>query len=154
NTVVLDKTGTLTFGLPEVAKVIPADGVTEAELLAAAASAELRSEHPLGKAILRQAETAGIAAAEPERISYTPGRGIAAIVGGARVLVGNEAFLREHGIEAAAADLGELAASPVLVASGEKFLGTIAVADQVRPEARAAVAALHRRGIRTILLTG
>src|SRR5581483_8188975 len=82
DTVVLDKTGTLTFGQPEIRKVIPSDGVSANELLGLAASAELRSEHPLGKTIVAYAQAGGRALSEPERFKYAPGRGIEATVGG------------------------------------------------------------------------
>jgi len=156
NTVVLDKTGTLTFGRPEVQKVVAVGGASPDEVLAAATSAELRSEHPLGQAIVAYARSLGIAASEPERFAYTPGRGISAIVGEATVLVGNLALMRDHGVELPADVIGGLdgAASEILVAREGRLLGLVAVADSVRPEARQAVAALLQRGLQVILLTG
>src|SRR6185437_2260412 len=103
NTVVLDKTGTLTFGRPEVQAVISAADVPEEEVLAAAASAEMRSEHPLGKAIVARAIAERRSLHEPDRFDYQPGRGITAVVEGATILVGNRALLNEHGIEVARA---------------------------------------------------
>ena len=154
NVVVLDKTGTLTFGEPRVHAVLPAAGVAAEDLVAAAASAELLSEHPLGKAIIRHAQIEGGDLVEPEQFGYTPGRGIDARVRGARVLVGNEAFMRENGVAVAAPAQDGTVSSAVHVARDGRFLGTIAVADEIRPEARAAIDAMHRMKIRTILLTG
>jgi heavy metal translocating P-type ATPase len=155
DTVVLDKTGTLTFGRPEVQQIAAARGVSPEEVLDAAAAAEMRSEHPLGKAILAHAGAQGRAVAEPQRFRYTPGRGIAAEVAGSEVLVGNRAWLESRGV-AVPADLRcpVAAASEVLVARAGRLLGLIAVADTVRPEARRAVERLARLGVRTILLTG
>ena len=155
NTVVLDKTGTLTYGQPEVRELIPAVGVDAAALLDAAASAELRSEHPLGKTIVAYAQTQGHTPREPERFGYTPGHGIDATVYGTLVLVGNQALMRAHGI-ALPSDLlaDHPEASEVFVARAGVLLGAIAVADGVRPEAREAIAAIQAMGIRTILLTG
>ena len=155
DTVVLDKTGTLTFGRPEVQRTLPAEGVTDNELLDAAATAELRSEHPLGKAIIAFARGQGRNIIEPTTFSYTPGRGISTNVGDATVLVGNQAWMTDNGIKARPAspqtnDTG----SEVFVARDGHLLGTIIVADTVRPEAKRAVEALHRMGIRTVLLTG
>ena len=156
DTVVLDKTGTLTYGRPEVQRVVPAPGVLPDELIGAAAAAELRSEHPLGRAIVAHAQAENRSIDEPERFDYTPGRGIAAVVSGTTVLVGNQALLAESGV-AVPADV-DLSASQgamnVFVARDRRFLGTIAIADSVRPEAKRAVEALGRMGMRTILLTG
>ena len=96
NTVVLDKTGTLTFGKPEVRKLLPAAGADITQLLETAASAELRSEHPLGKTIVAHARTLGLALKEPERFGYTPGRGIDALLDGELVLIGNQALMRDR----------------------------------------------------------
>lgn len=161
NTVVLDKTGTLTFGRPEAQAVVPAAGVSEAEVIVAAASAEMRSEHPLGKAIVARAVAERRSIREPERFDYRPGRGITAVVGGVTILVGNRALLNEHGIEvrqaapvnSAAAEVSD-AAAEVFVARDGRFIGTILIADTIRPEARRAIEALARMRIRAILLTG
>jgi Cu+-exporting ATPase len=155
DTIILDKTGTLTFGRPEVQKIAPAPGHSPETVLDAAATSELRSEHPLGQAIVSYARAQGRTISEPERFDYTPGRGITAVVDSAQVLVGNRALMTEHHVMVpaiAAADLG--AASQVFVARNGQFLGQITVADTVRPEAKGAVEALSRMGIRVILLTG
>ncbi len=155
DTVVLDKTGTLTYGRPEVQQVVAAETATAEAVLDAAASAELRSEHPLGRAIVAYARAQGRSIREPERFDYTPGRGICALVDGTTILVGNRALLIGRGI-AVPRTLGsrEKAASEILVARDGRLLGAIVVADSVRPEAKPAVEALARMGMRTILLTG
>jgi len=155
NTVVLDKTGTLTYGRPEVRALLPAAGVDGTALLDAAASAELRSEHPLGKTIVAHARALGGSPREPEHFGYTPGRGIDATIGGELVLVGNLALMRDHGIAVPGELLaGHPEASEVYVARAGTLLGAIVVADSVRPEAREAIATIHGMGITTMLLTG
>lgn len=155
NTVVLDKTGTLTFGQPEVRTLLPAAGADTKQLLETAVSAELRSEHPLGKTIVAHARTLGCGLREPERFGYRPGRGIDALLDGQLVLIGNQALMRDHGIPVPP-DLvaGHPEASEVLVARGGRLLGAIIIADTVRPEAARAIKAIHEMGIRTVLLTG
>ncbi|QHD69584.1 heavy metal translocating P-type ATPase [Sphingobium yanoikuyae] len=154
DTVVVDKTGTLTFGEPRLQALLPAKGVTPQDLLSAAVTAEARSEHPLGKAIMAHARSEGIVVAEPDRFSYTPGRGIRAVSANAHILVGNRQWMAENAVALPPAqDSGE-AASEVLVARDGHYLGAIAIADTVRPEARAAMQALWLMGIKTILLTG
>lgn len=154
NTVVLDKTGTLTFGRPEAQGVFAGAGVSEAEVLKAAASAELRSEHPFGKAIVARAVAEHYSVEEPERFDYRPGRGITAAVDGATIIVGSALLLKEHGINVPRTVVANSGASEIFVARRGRFLGSIEVADTVRPEARSAVEALHRMGIRAVLLTG
>jgi Cu+-exporting ATPase len=155
DTVALDKTGTLTFGKPEVQAVVPAEGISQNDVLDTAAIAESRSEHPLGKAIVAYAQATGRTVPEPEHFDYTPGRGIVARSCGAVLLVGNQALMNDHGVAVPPAlSLGMEAASEILVARDGRFLGGIAVADTIRPEARSAVAALAHMRMRTILLTG
>jgi heavy metal translocating P-type ATPase len=155
DTVVLDKTGTLTFGRPEIRAVHPVGSLEPMALLEAAASAELRSEHPLGKTIVEHARASSRALTEPEYFGYRPGRGIDAIVAGEKVLVGNRALMQDHGIwvpEAAAS--AHRGGSEVYVARSGALLGAIEIADRIRPEARSAVAAIQAMGMRTVLLTG
>ena len=155
DTVVLDKTGTLTFGRPEVQAVVAVVGARSEDLLDAAASAELRSEHPLGKAIIAHARLQGRVIVEPEHFAYTPGRGIDAKVAGVQILVGNRNWMQDNSIPIPSAlSHGVEAASEVYVARDGALLGAIAVADTVRPEAKRAIEALNALGIRTILLTG
>lgn len=151
----LDKTGTLTFGRPEVQQIVGAGGVVADTVLDVAAAAELRSEHPLGQAIVAHARAQGRPLPEPDHFDYTPGRGIAARVAGAAVLVGNRALMADHRVAVPERlSAGMSAASEVYVARDGALLGAIAIADSVRPEARRAVDALARLGLRTILLTG
>jgi Cd2+/Zn2+-exporting ATPase/Cu+-exporting ATPase len=151
DTVVLDKTGTLTLGAPKIAGIHPVAGVSAVQLLEAAAIAELPSEHPLGKAVLARAKVEGISPPDPDHFTYTPGKGIVCSQGGERIAVGNRTLLDSEGIDVSGAvDAG----STVLVARGGKLLGSLAVADVVRPEAAAAIAAIRQLGMRTVLLTG
>jgi Cd2+/Zn2+-exporting ATPase/Cu+-exporting ATPase len=155
DTVVLDKTGTLTLGQPEVQAVLPRAEISEDDLLEIAASAEMRSEHPLGKAIVALASARRRSIKEPERFDYTPGRGITATVGGENILVGNRALLSESGVEVPNDLDSDIAtASEVFVARSGHFLGSIVIADRIRTEARRAIAALGHMNIRAILLTG
>ncbi len=96
DTILLDKTGTVTYGTPEVVDIRPAEGVPATSLLQAAATAESRSEHPVGKAILKKALSMEISAEEPDKFEYTPGEGIVAACKGAEIIVGNRQFLRRH----------------------------------------------------------
>jgi heavy metal translocating P-type ATPase len=155
DTVVLDKTGTLTYGRPEVQRVLPAADSTSEELLDAAATAELRSEHPLGKAVVAYVRSQGRSIAEPADFAYTPGRGIAARTGSTVILAGNQAWMMDNGIAVPAARGQSAAAgSEVFIARNQQLLGSLLVADAIRPEAKRAIAALHRMGLRTLLLTG
>jgi len=153
--VVIDKTGTLTFGRPEVQRIVSAGDASAEIILDAAAAAEVRSEHPLGQAIVAYVQALGRPIAEPERFDYTPGRGITALVDGATVVVGNAALMQDRGIAVPSSLRHDAeAASDVFVARNSQILGVIAVSDTVRPDAKGAVEALNEMGIRTILLTG
>jgi Cd2+/Zn2+-exporting ATPase/Cu+-exporting ATPase len=159
NTVAFDKTGTITVGAPEVREVRPVDGVTQQQVLEAAAIAERRSEHPLGAAIVQRAEALGLSRVEPDSFDYTPGRGVVARAGGETILAGNRALLNEHGFATGALDAAWLgnkreALSEVVVSRNGLFLGSILIADTLRPEAAAAVRGLKDMNIRTVLLTG
>jgi P-type Cu+ transporter len=155
NTIVLDKTGTLTFGTPAVRAILPVAGVTPDAVLDAAAAAEWRSEHPLAKTIVAHAQASGRAIAEPELFGSTPGRGIHATLGGERVLVGNQAWMQAQGITVPVHLLaGHEGLSAVYVARGTHVLGAITVADTLRPEAKQALDSIHSMGLTTILLTG
>jgi heavy metal translocating P-type ATPase len=156
DTVAFDKTGTVTVGRPEILEIRPLTGVTERAVLDAAAIAERRSEHPLAKAIVRRADALGLLPAEPETFDYTPGRGIVAYWNGEEILVGNRPFAEQHGVPAGSIATIEdaRATSEVLVARDGRLLGTIVLADAIRPEAPDAIRALHRLAITTLLLTG
>lgn len=153
DTVVLDKTGTLTLGEPTVVAVACADGFDAADVLRLAAAAERSSEHPLGRAVVSEAERRGLDVPEAVDFHYTVARGITAQVAGRNVQVGNRKLLAEAGIAAPARDADQVG-SDILVAADGRYAGQIIVADPLRAEARAALAALHELGVRTVLLTG
>jgi Cd2+/Zn2+-exporting ATPase/Cu+-exporting ATPase len=158
DTLVIDKTGTLTLGRPEVTMVAALDGATEDDVLRLAASVERRSEHPLAAGIVRAAEDRGLAVQEPRDFRAQPGQGTTASVDGTAVVCGNEALMDEQGVRVPAAvrqraaDLAAQGASVVLLAAGGRFVGVIALADTMRPEAAAALDALRRLGVRRLLL--
>ncbi len=159
---VFDKTGTITEGQPRVTDVLPHEGagLSHDELFALVAAAELRSEHPLGRAIVKGAKAAGITATEPEAFSMEPGRGVSAQVGGRAVAVGNERLMADAGIDAGAWDaaaLGKLrdaGATVAFVAVDNAPAGMVALSDTVRPEAAEVVAKLTQAGASPVLLTG
>jgi heavy metal translocating P-type ATPase len=153
DTVLLDKTGTLTYGTPEVIGFRPQNGTTIELLMDAATVAESRSEHPIAKAILRKAAELHVSRCEPESFEYLPGKGVVASNSGSEVVVGTREFLRERRIDLNGAQVSG-ADAEVFVARGGQFLGTILVADTLRPEARQAIDALKSMGLRTVLLTG
>jgi heavy metal translocating P-type ATPase len=154
DTVVLDKTGTLTLGKPDVQQIMPAEGISANTVLAAAAAAELRSEHPLGKAIVEYARKQKCGITEPSSFAYTPGRGILASVDDHVILVGSRLWLTDNGVNAQGCSSEAEAGAEVFVAQDGRLLGSIAVADTIRPEAQRAIAALHGMKIKTILLSG
>ena len=155
DTVVLDKTGTLTLGKPDVQQIMPAEGISANALLAAAATAELRSEHPLGKAVVAYARKQKCDIAEPSSFAYTPGRGILARVDDHVILVGSRLWLADNGIDVQGSTGSEAeAGAEIFVAQDRRLLGSIVVADTIRPEAQRAIAALHGMNIKTILLSG
>jgi heavy metal translocating P-type ATPase len=153
DTILLDKTGTLTYGTPEVVEVNPRDSVPVRSLLQAAATAESRSEHPVAKAILKKASSMGISGEEPERFEYTPGKGIVAAHHGIEVIVGNRPFLQGHRISLPTSTVSQ-SESEIFVAEEGKFLGSLVVADMLRPEATKAIQDLKAMGLKTVLLTG
>jgi heavy metal translocating P-type ATPase len=153
DTVLLDKTGTLTYGTPELVDVYPAPGVPATLLLRTAASAESRSEHPIGKAILRKAAQLGIACDDSGQFQYTPGKGIIAWSDGDELMVGNQHFLLERGVHLNRNN-GASQGSEIFVARAGRFLGTLHIADTLRPEAKDAIQSLKSMRLRTVLLTG
>jgi heavy metal translocating P-type ATPase len=154
DTVVLDKTGTLTFGNPTVVHIAPANGISSATVLQAAAIAERASEHPLGRSILKRALEEALAIPEPSALQYTPGKGIVATHAGDRIAVGNRALFSDLAISLNGFTPGPAHVTEVLVAQNDRFLGAIRVADTLRPEAVEAIRALRTMGLRTVLLTG
>jgi heavy metal translocating P-type ATPase len=156
DTVLLDKTGTLTFGTPQIQEVVSANGFTEREIIAAAGIAERKSEHPLAKAVVARAMELAIPLIEPDEFSYTPGRGVNVGYKGEQILVGSMALLVEHGMTRGlpASGNGADGASEVYVARAGKVLGSIRIADVLRPEAKNAIAAMRQMGLKTVLLSG
>jgi heavy metal translocating P-type ATPase len=156
DTVLLDKTGTLTFGTPQIREIVSANGFGEEQIIETAGIAERKSEHPLAKAIVARATELAIPLAEPDEFSYTPGRGVRVSYQGEQILVGSRTLLMEHGIKRILPVDGNGAdgASEVYVARGGQVLGSIRIADVLRPEAKAAVAAMRQMGVKTVLLSG
>jgi Cu+-exporting ATPase len=156
--VVLDKTGTITRGEPAVHEVVTLGGDEDA-LLRVAASAERRSEHPFGQAVVRWAERRRLSLAEPSRFEAIPGKGVAATVEGARLLVGTRVLLDEWGVRtdglaAQAEGMEGRARTPLWVAVGGEAAGLIGVADAVKEGSAEAVRALRYAGLEVIMLTG
>ncbi len=159
DTVVLDKTGTLTRGEPRLTDVISANGIPEDDLLSLAAAAERNSEHPLGEAIVNGARERSLALADPEAFDAPTGRGVRATVSGKEVLVGSRKLMDESGVleDGLAPRFEELSAAgktPVFVAVDGKPAGLVAVADVVREESKEAIERLHEMGVEVAMITG
>jgi P-type Cu+ transporter len=158
-TVIFDKTGTLTRGEPVVTEVVAVDGVGKTALMQLAAAVEWGSEHSLGKAIVDKAREAALAVAPGRDFEAFPGQGAQARVDGALVRLGRRQFLLDNGIvlnglEKEAERLAEAGQTPMYVAADAMALGVVAVADTVKPSARAAVEALHAMGLEVAMITG
>ena len=158
-TVVLDKTGTVTMGQPRVTDILCAPGVTEEELLCVAASAEKPSEHPLAHAIVEESQARHIPLCPVSGFRSVPGGGIQATLSGEAVLAGNAGYLAQNGVSLAAMEadahrLAEDGKTPLFLAESGRLLGCVAVADVVKPDSAKAIAALRRMGRRVVLLTG
>lgn len=158
-TVVLDKTGTVTMGQPRVTDILCAPGVTEEELLCVAASAEKPSEHPLAHAIVEESQARHIPLCPVSGFRSVPGGGIQATLSGEAVLAGNAGYLEQNGVSLAAMEadahrLAEDGKTPLFFAESGHLLGCVAVADVVKPDSAKAIAALRRMGRRVVLLTG
>lgn len=161
DTIAFDKTGTLTYGRLDVSDMISFDeSISETDLLSLAASAEAKSEHPLGKAIVAYAKAKEVPLAESTAFRMTTGKGIFAEVDNRNLLCGNEKFLTENGIsidnqvQSALEQLRTQGKASILVAEGQKCIGVIALSDVLRPEAKDMVSRLSDMHTRTVLLTG
>jgi Zn2+/Cd2+-exporting ATPase len=158
--VAFDKTGTLTKGSLRVTDILPLNGARPAEILSLAASLELRSEHPIGRAIVECAAADGLSIVPAERVEALPGRGAQGMVGNRRVLVGSHRLIEEQGlcsadVESALNALAEQGRSTVIVARDGQVAGVVGVADEVREAARDMVEMLSSHGVdRVVLLTG
>lgn len=159
NTIIFDKTGTITEGKPTVTDVLSADGIEKEFLLRITASAEKGSEHPLGQAIVHGAEDAGLELLSVENFESLTGRGIEAKINGRTVLAGNRKLMNEQGISLAALEdasdrLAGEGKTPMYVALDGKLSGIVAVADIVKQSSQAAIESLHKMGIEVAMITG
>ena len=157
--VALDKTGTITEGAPRVTDLLPAEGVSETELLTLAAALESRSEHPLAKAVLADAEAKAITPPEVTDFAALPGNGLAAKLNGMGIYAGNAAFIQTKlTLPAALAQQAEKLASegktPLFFGGAGRLLGIIAVADTIKEDSPEAIRQLQNMGIRVVMLTG
>ena len=159
DTLVVDKTGTLTAGKPSVVAVVTVNGVSEEQLMLAAGSVERGSEHPLAAAIVRGAEQRGLALSEVREFQSVTGKGVAGVVGSDPVALGNDALMTDRGI-----DLSEFSEriermraegqTVVLIAIGSRFAGAIGIADPIKENTPDAIRTLHEEGLRIVMLTG
>jgi Cu+-exporting ATPase len=159
DTLVVDKTGTLTQGRPSVTHISPADGADQDEVLRLAAAVERASEHPLGLAVVRAATDAGLNVPDVTEFDAPVGKGVTGTVGGARVLVGSKTFLAGQGVDTAGMDaeadrLRADGASAVYVAVEGSVAGVLAIADSVKDTTPGALKALREDGIEVVMLTG
>ena len=162
DTIVLDKTGTITSGHPSVTDIIPIDGRTEKQLLAQAAALEIGSEHPLGEAVVARARADGVTLPQATDFRAVTGRGVRAAINGKEYMGGSAAMMSECGLDSAqlegASEMMERLASegktPLLFAEDNRLTGIIAVADTVREDSREAIRAMNDMGIKVVMLTG
>lgn len=159
DTVVLDKTGTITSGQPNLTDIQPIGGISESDLLQIAASAEKPSEHPIGEAIVRGAQSRNIELANPDRFEALPGGGVKASIEEKRVLIGTSRLMNANEIntvemDSKASALQSQGKTAVLVAIDGQPAGVLAVADTVKPESPAAIARLKRLGLNIVMITG
>ena len=158
-TVVLDKTGTITQGKPQVTDVIPFGGISKEELLSIAASAERDSEHPLADAVLTKAKEEGIALQKVEQFRAESGRGIHCVVNGRTIVGGNAKAMQENGVAMEEAQqiadrLAKEGKTPLFFAADGQLLGVVAAMDLVKPDSAQAVRQLQKDGIEVVMLTG
>jgi heavy metal translocating P-type ATPase len=159
DTLVIDKTGTLTQGKPQVVQVIPAGGFEEGQVLQLAASLERGSEHPLAAAIVAAANARKLDLSQVRGFDAPAGKGVIGMIGGERIVLGNARFLSELGIDTSAlAEAAERArqdgATAIFLAANGKAAGTIAIADPIKETTPAALKTLHAAGLRVVMLTG
>ena len=157
--VALDKTGTITSGQPEVTDILPAEGITETELLTLACALEKKSEHPLAKAVLKKAEEEKITAGEVTGFQALPGNGLSAVLGSDNLTGGSMKFISSKtkvspDLNKRAEQLAEQGKTPLLFTRNGKLLGIIAVADVIKEDSPRAVKELQNMGIRVVMLTG
>jgi heavy metal translocating P-type ATPase len=158
DTIILDKTGTLTMGVPEVTDIRVADGAIERDVLENAAIAEQHSEHPIGEAVIRKSRAAKVSLREYSDLQYSPGKGVTCLDRGSKIVVGTRTLLEENGIDANGATSFQSDTKPgetlVYVGRNKTVLGALTIADQLRIEAIRAVDQLKKQGYRTVLLSG
>ena len=159
DTVVVDKTGTLTVGKPRLTEVVTADGMKEEALLRAAASLERASEHPLAAAIVAGVSERGVALGEVSEFASVTGEGVTGVVDGVRVAVGSAALMRNEGVDASAMEeraeeLRREGKTVMLAAMGGRLAGMVAVSDPVKESSREVVEELKRDGLRVVMVTG
>ena len=157
--VALDKTGTITRGEPRVTDLVPADGLSDHDLLTLAAALEKRSEHPLARAVLHRADEEKLSIAEVSDFRALPGNGLTATLGGEELLGGSLSFISTKAqipsdLRMKAESLAEEGKTPLFFAKGGRLAGIIAVADVMKEDSPAAIAALRNMGIRVVMLTG
>jgi len=158
-TIILDKTGTITEGKPRVTDVIAFNCFDEADILSMAAAVEKGSEHPLGEAIYERAQEKGLKIPEAKNFKAIPGHGVEAEVNNVKILLGNIKFMTDKGITLDSAkeksiDLAKEGKTPMFVAFDNKLVGLIVVADTVKPDSKKAIEALHRLGLEVVIMTG
>lgn len=158
DTVVLDKTGTVTEGKPRVIEIIP-EGMTQQELLSAAAACENTSEHPLGRAIVEEARERKIPFPEPEEFESLTGKGIRAVLQGREVYIGNDRMMEELSVSTAGMDslaekIAEKGQTPMFVVIDKTLAGIISVADTVKPTSAEAIDQIKKQGVEVYMLTG
>ena len=160
DTIIVDKTGTLTEGRPKLTELVPMESISENELLRHAGAVEKNSEHPLGRAIVEAARERDIALNDVSNFQSTTGGGVAGEVDGKRVLVGKSAFLADHGVSDVdtfrpqAESLQRAGHTVMFVAVDEHFSGLLAVSDPIKASTPGAVRELHKLGLQLIMLTG
>ncbi len=157
--VALDKTGTITSGEPRVTDIVPAEGITETELLSMAYALEKKSEHPLAKAVLLKGEEMGLSAADVADFAALPGNGLSAKLNGNTIYGGNMNFIGSHvnvpeEMKQKSETLAESGKTPLFFAENERLIGIIAVADMIKEDSPQAIRELQNMGIHVVMLTG